>query len=85
MIEALVKAYRAYRDWWRAFELRRPGRASLMQAAAIMLGVVIGIVLFAPSSSSAVSLLAGAAVGATIAVSWQYHRRKNAGGTGQGP
>jgi hypothetical protein len=80
-----VKAYRAYRDWWHALELRQPGRASLMQAAAIMLGVIIGIVVFAPSTSSAVSLLAGAAVGATIAASWQYHRRKKAAGTGQGP
>jgi uncharacterized membrane protein (UPF0136 family) len=56
-----------------------------MQAAAIMLGMIIGVLVFAPSTSSAVSLLAGAAVGATIAASWQYHRRRKAAGTGQGP
>jgi hypothetical protein len=82
MINGVLTGYRAYRDWWRALELRRPGGASLMQAAAMMLGVVVGLVLFAPSLSSAASLLAGSVIGVTIGVSWQYHRRKKAARTG---
>jgi hypothetical protein len=81
MIDGVLPGYQAYRDWWRALELRRPAGASLMQAAAIMLGVVVGLVLVGPPLSSAVGVLAGSAIGVTIGVGRQYHRRKKAART----
>jgi hypothetical protein len=85
MIQSVLRGYRACRDWWHALELRRPGGASLMQAAAIMLGAIVGVALVSPSLSSAVSLLVGSAIGVTVGVSWQYHRRKNAVRNGSPP
>jgi hypothetical protein len=46
MIDDVIAMYRAYRDFWRALERRRPWLADLSWGAAVMLGGATGAVLW---------------------------------------
>ena len=60
LMDAVIAIYRAYRDFWRVLERRRPWVAAVMSYAGVMTGFVLGSVLWGPN----VPILAGAALGA---------------------
>ena len=68
-----ISLYRGYRDWWKEFEVRQPGIALLLRAAAVMLGFLLAALLI---DSLNVGILVGAVIGVTIAASATGYRRR---------
>ena len=71
--EGWISMYRAYRDRWKKLEVRQPGIALLLRAAAVMLGFLLAALL---TDSLNVGILVGAAIGVTIAASATGYRRR---------
>jgi F0F1-type ATP synthase assembly protein I len=73
ILDGVITMYRAYRDSWRALELRRPLVSDLIRGAAVMLGFVVGAVLQATSLT--LGMVIGGLIGVAVAVGWRHHRR----------
>jgi hypothetical protein len=76
MIADVIAMYRAYRDFWRALERRRPWVADLKGYAGVMTGFVLGSVLWGFNTSILGGAAIGVTIGITIKMSWSRHRRR---------